>query len=493
MNLSKHEELAFASNRSQSEPYEDLRDWLNIVDSIGELERIDGADWNLEVGTIAELIYRERPGVIPAILFDHVRGYNKGFRILFGQQSSFRRLALCLGLPLESGALQLVDLFRRKLNTLHPIPPRVVEKGPVLQNQMDDNNIDLLKFPVPLIHEGDGGRYIGTACIAVTRDPEDGWCNLGTYRAMVHDRKSLGLFTSSVSKHGRMHMEKYFRQGKPCPVVLCVGQDPLLVLGGGHPIEFGYSEYDYCGGIRGKSIDTVLGRETGLPFPASAEIAIEGFIHPGDVKPDGPFGEWMGYYGGETTGTPIIRVERIYHRNDPILCCARPGRPPSDESLAKCFIRSAQIWDRVEKTGVPNVKGVWSLESGSGSLLNVISIKQAYPGHARQALFVASQVLGGAYNGRFVVVVDDDIDPTNVSDVLWALATRCDPEESIEIVRRCWSGALDVVIPPEKKGLSSRALIDACIPFEREYPPIAESSEELKAAVREKWKHLIFR
>ena len=105
--------------------------------------------------------------------------------------------------------------------------------------------------------------------------------------------------------------------------------------------------------------------------------------------------------------------------------CARPGRPPSDESLAKCFVRAAQIWNRVEKTGIPNVKGVWSIESGCGSLVNVISIKQAYPGHSRQALVLAAQVLGGAYNGRFVVAVDDDIDPTNTFDVLWAMATRC--------------------------------------------------------------------
>ncbi len=487
------EKTALVPAANEPQPYEDLRDWLRVVDSIGELERIAGADWNLEIGTLAELIYRERPGVIPAILFDRISGYPEGFRILFGQQCSFRRLALCLGLPLESGGLQLVDQFRRKLTSLQPIPPRAVNTGPVLDNQMGGAEIDLLRFPAPLIHEGDGGRYIGTACIAITRDPETGWINLGTYRAMLHNQKSVGLFTSSVSKHGRMHMEKYFQQGKPCPVVLCVGQDPLLVLGGGHPIEFGYSEYDYCGGIRGKSIDIVLGRETGLPFPAGAEIAIEGFMHAGDVKPDGPFGEWMGYYGSQMANTPVIRAERVYYRNDPILCCARPGRPPSDESLAKCFVRSAQIWDRVEKTGVPNVRGVWSLESGSGSLLNVISIKQAYPGHARQALIVASQVLGGAYNGRFVVVVDEDIDPTNTSDVLWALATRCDPEESIEIIRRCWSGALDVVIPPERKGLSSRALIDACIPYERSYPAIAESSEELKATVRKKWKDYICR
>lgn len=492
--MALQEKVQLPHEGSLARPYEGLREWLDIADSIGELKRINGADWNLEIGTLAELIYQKRPGVTPAILFDRIKGYPEGFRVVFGLPCSFRRLALSMGLPLDSIGLSLVDRFRQKLRDLKPIPPRAVDGGPVLENQLTGENIDLLKFPVPLMHEHDGGRFIGTACVAITRDPEEGWLNLGTYRAMVHDRRSLGLFTSAVSKHARVHMEKYFRQGKPCPVVLCVGQDPLLTLAAGSQLEFGYSEYDYCGGVRGKPVDTLLGKETGLPFPAHAEIAIEGFMHPGDVLPDGPFGEWMGYYGARTTDTPVIRVERIYYRNDPILCCARPGRPPSDDSLYLAVVHAAQIWDHVERAGLPNVKGVWSMEAGIGTLFNVISIKQAYPGHARQALVLASQVLGGAYIGRFVVVVDEDIDPTSLYDVIWAMSTRCDPEYSIEIIRRCWSGNLDIAIPRERKGLSSRALIDASKPYERreDFSLIAESSEELKEAMTKKWKEEIF-
>lgn len=481
-------------NASAPRSYEDLRDWIDIVDAAGELKKLSGAHWNLEIGTLAEVISHERPGTIPALLFDRIKDYPENFRILFGQYCSFRRLALTLGLPLDSAGLDLVDRFRKKLRALQPIAPCVVQSGPVLENQIAGDEIDLLKFPVPFIHELDGGRFIGTACVAITKDPDEDWVNLGTYRAMVHDRKSMGLFTSSVSKHARVHMEKYFRQGKPCPVLLSVGQDPLLLLGAGSPLEFGQSEYDYCGGLRGKAIDVVQGEVTGLPLPAHAEIVIEGFMHPGETRPEGPFGEWLGYYGSRMDDTPLVRAERIYYRNDPILCCARPGRPPTDYSLANCVIIAAHIWDHVEKAGLPNVKGVWCLEPGVGRLFNVISIKQAYPGHARQALFLASQVLGGAYIGRFVVVVDDDIDPTSTFDVLWAMATRCDPEKSIEILRRCWSGALDVAILPAQRGLNSRALIDACKPYERrhEFPPIAESSEELKARIREKWREVIY-
>ena len=143
-------------------------------------------------------------------------------------------------------------------------------------------------------------------------------------------------------------------------------------------------------------------------------------MDPEERATEGPFGEWTGYYASNTRPEPLIRVQRIYHRNDPILTGARPGRPPSDYSIAKCMVKAASSGTRWEKAGVPDVKGVWCHEAGGGRLLNIISIKQRYPGHARQAGMVASQVHAGAYLGRYVIVVDDDIDPTKTFDVLWA-------------------------------------------------------------------------
>ncbi len=139
--MSLPEEVRVVSEEKLLEPYEDLRQWLEFVEAMGELKRINGADWNLEIGTLVELIYRERTGVVPAILFDRIKGYPRGFRILFGQNCSFRRLALTLGLPLDRVGLELVDRFRKKLSTLRPIPPRVVEGGPVFENRMVDDVI----------------------------------------------------------------------------------------------------------------------------------------------------------------------------------------------------------------------------------------------------------------------------------------------------------------------------------------------------------------
>ena len=329
--------------------YTDLRDWLEIVDSFGELKKIDGVDWNLEMGTLAELLSREtKGGPVPAVLFDNVPGYPKGFRTLFAQNASFKRMALNLGLPMDLSNLDLVRAFRQKLVTHEPIKHKVVTKGPILENVDSGDKVNLLKFPVPFMHELDGGRFIGTACLVITKDPDEGWVNFGAYRGMVHDAKSMGLYISP-GKHGSIQRAKYFERGKPCPVVISVGQDPVLFMVSGNEIDYGVSEFDYAGGLKGAPIEVIEGKSTGLPFAASAEIVIEGWMDPTDRKTEGPFGEWTGYYASSSRPEPVVRVENVYYRNDPILCCARPGRPPSDYSIAKCMVKAALIWEQVEK------------------------------------------------------------------------------------------------------------------------------------------------
>lgn len=473
--------------------YGDLREWLNKVDDIKQLKRVEGASWDLEMGAIAELIYREGNGTPPAILFDKVPGYPEGFRTLFGMTGSTERMSLTLGFPPMGSGIELVRTYRDKLKGLKPVPPKIVADGEILENVDRGDDVNVLKFPVPMIHEEDGGRYIGTGCLVITRDPDEGWVNFGTYRVMVHDEKHVAFYISP-GKHGNLHRQKYFERQEPCPVVVCVGQDPLLFLASGNEVAYGLSEFDYAGGFKGEPIEVIRGEYTDLPIPASAEIALEGEAFFNDLRDEGPFGEWTGYYASGGRPEPVIHVKNVYYRNDPILCCARPGRPPSDYLFSKCVVKSAMIWDELEKAGIPNVKGVWCHEAGGGRMFNIVSIKQSYPGHSRQAGMVASQCHAGAYLGRFVVVVDEDIDPTNTFDVLWAMASRTDPDQSIEIIRRCWSGPLDPRMPPGKKGFNSRAVIDACRPYEwkEEFPKVVESSPSLRKRTLEKWQHVIF-
>ena len=233
--------------------------------------------------------------------------------------------------------------------------------------------------------------------------------------------------------------------------------------------------------------------ETMFPIPASAEIVIEGESVPGEDRDEGPFGEWTGYYASSMRSEPTIRVKRVYHRNNPIILGAPPTRPPCEFNYMRCYLRSAMIWQELEAAGVPDVKGVWCHESGGSRLMVFVSIKQRYPGHARQAGMIAGFCHSAAYLGRYVVVVDDDIDVTNTDDVLWAIATRSNPDQDIEIIRRCWSGALDPIIPKDTKGHSSRAIIDACRPYEwiHEFPPVAESSDTVRQAAQLKWGKLL--
>jgi len=472
-------------------PHADLREWIERVDGIGELLRVSAVNWNLEMGAVAEMIYHARPENPPAILFENIPGYSQDFRVLSGMTNSPRRLALTLGLPMSQHPLDVVRAYRDRMKKFALVPDATVNSGPVLENVDRDTEVDLFKFPVPFLHELDGGRYIGTADLVIMRDPDSGWVNIGTYRAQVHDKNTLGLWMSP-GKHGRIIREKYFQRGKPCPVLISCGHDPLLFLSSGNEVSYEVPEFAHAGGHRGIPFQTLKSELHGLPMPAHSEIVLEGEIVLDDLRSEGPFGEWTGYYASSIREDNVVRIKRAYYRNAPILTMACPMRPPSDYSLSKCVIKSAMIWDQVERAGLPGVTGVWCHEAGGGRLFNIIAIKQSYPGHARQAGMLAASVHAGNYLGRFVVVVDHDIDPTSTFDVLWAMSTRCDPVEDIDFIRHAWSGPLD---PRKRKGEAhnSRAVIVATRPYEwmKDFPPVAESSPELRAKTLEKWGSLL--
>lgn len=465
----------------------DLRAWVAEVDKMGQLLRIDGAHWDLEIGALTELICRERKDR-PAILFDHIPGYPPGYRAMTGLLTAVPRLALTTGMPLDIRPLEFVRKWRQKIHELAPVHPMEVAWGPVMENEMVGPDIDLFQFPAPRWHEEDGGRYIGTASLTITKDPDSDWVNVGTYRIMVHDKDTLGLHISP-GHHGRVHRDKYFARGQPCPVAISFGQDPLLFVISALAIPPGVSEYGIAGAVRGEPVEVIKGVVTGLPLPAQAEIVIEGLSFPSESRLEGPFGEFSGYYASREKAEPFVKVKRVLYRNNPIITGAPPFRPPSDTTLFRSLGSSAMVWDNLERAGVPDVLGVWQHEAAHWAF-TVVSIKQRYPGHARQAGLLASQVPGGAEMGRYVVVVDDDIDPSNINDVIWAMATRADPERSVEILHRCWSAPLDPALPPWQKDLNSRLILDACKPYEwlADFPKEASTSPELREHVLQKWR-----
>jgi 4-hydroxy-3-polyprenylbenzoate decarboxylase len=486
------EKAASPSFNVYDRPHSDLREFIARAEQAGEIVRIKGADWKLEMGTLAEIVNHARSQP-PAILFEEVPGYPNGMRLLSGATNSSKRLAIALGLPVPDNPLDVVRAYRDRMKTHRPIAPQTVATGPVLENVDRDEKVDLLKFPVPLLHEHDGGRYIGTDDLVIMRDPEENWVNCGTYRAMVQDEKHVSLWISP-GKHGRQIREKYFRAGRPCPVLISGGHDPVLFLAGGNELKFGLSEYDYAGGHRGEPYAIVSSEIHGLPMPAHAEIVLEGEMVEGVNAREGPFGEFTGYYASSPSEQPVVRVERVYYRNDPILGIASPMRPPSDFSFSKCVMKAGMIWDEVERAGLSGVAGVWVHEFGGARMFNVIAVKQAYPGHARQAGLLAAGCQSASYLGRFVVVVDEDVDPTDLFEVMWAICTRCDPAGDIEFIRRAWSGPLDPLLD-RASSTNSRAIIDACRPFERldDFPMVARASAALRLEVKKKFADLLGR
>ncbi|MBI2933944.1 MAG: UbiD family decarboxylase, partial [Chloroflexi bacterium] len=228
--------------------------------------------------------------------------------------------------------------------------------------------------------------------------------------------------------------------------------------------------------------------------PADSEIVLAGFCPPGRLEDEGPFGEWVGYYVSGVQKRPVLEVERVYFRNEPIIYGAPPGRAPSDSSYQQFVLRGALLHNQLEQCGVPDIRGVWLNEAGGREFI-IVSIKQRYAGHAKQTATLASQLaMGGGFMGRWIVVVDEDIDPTDTNDVLWAMCTRVDPVKDIDIVRRCWSSSVDPIIhQPSKSAFNSRAIIDACKPFEwmNEFPPEVKVSSELLRQVESKWGKLL--
>ena len=188
------------------------------------------------------------------------------------------------------------------------------------------------------------------------------------------------------------------QQGKPLPIAVSFGHHPINFVVASTDVPNRVNEYDYAGGILGRPLQVVKGPLTGLPIPADAEIAIEGEVGVEDVMPEGPFGEWTGYYASNQPAVPVIQIKALYFRNDPILCGFPLFKPSSGDNLHFSLMRSALIWNALDETGVPDVKGVWCHPAG-GRFLTVVSIKQRYPGHARQAGMIASQCRSGAYLG----------------------------------------------------------------------------------------------
>jgi len=241
----------------------DLREVIEELEELDELRHMDGADWNLEIGAITEMLAL-RDG--PSLLFDNIKGYPAGYRVLSNLMNSPRRVGLFFGLSQNANGVTLIETIRRRFSGFELFDPVEAPRGQFAEETQRGDDVDLLKFPSPFWHELDGGRYLGTACVVITKDPDGGWVNVGTYRTQVHDRRTLGLFIEP-SHQGALILQRYWERGEDGPIAVCIGVQPVVLMSGFLALPWGTSEYRWASGLIGRPIEIVQGEVTGLPLP----------------------------------------------------------------------------------------------------------------------------------------------------------------------------------------------------------------------------------
>jgi len=464
----------------------DVRDYIAECEREGELLRIKAeVDWDLELSHIAKL-NEERKG--PALLFEKVKDYTSP--VLTSTCTTTERLALIMGMPKSSSLVDLMREWVKKGETR--IPPKMVKTGPCKENIMKGNDIDLYKFPVPKFFPKDGGRFFGTAHFVVTQDPDTGWVNLGTYRLQLLDRNTLG--TQFIKgKHADIMLKKYQAMKKPMPVAVVVGCDPLLFLMGAARLSAFQSEYDLAGAIRGEPIEIVQAETNDLPVPATAEIVVEGEVDADKTLPEGPFGEYTGYYSGVGTDERnFIKVNCVTYRTNPIFMVTTVGRAVTDTHMTMALTYGATLWQQLVAMNIPGIKAIYCPPEASGRFLAIISLQQMYPGHTDQVLTAAISTEMGAYGLKTVIAVDEDIDPWDIPRVLYALSFRFQPNRS-QVIKRGRSTPLDPSLPLNAREITGRLLLDATIPYDWKEKPIPiELDPEMVKRIEARWSELGF-
>jgi 4-hydroxy-3-polyprenylbenzoate decarboxylase len=405
-------------------------------------------------------------------------------------------------MPRNSIPRELVrEWLKRSRN---PIKSKMVSDGPCKENKDLQDNIDILKFPTPLWHDRDGGRMIGTRCQVITKDPDSGWINVGTYRMQIFDEKSTGLLARPGWQHIGLHFAKYIDRDEPMPVSVAFGGPPICNLISCQPVRTGQDEFDVAGGIQGEPIELVKSELSDIPVPATAEIVLEGTVDPRERQMEGPFGEYPGYYGSLPTPKPVFRVKCVTYRNDPVFLGSLEGYPMNESHTIMSIGQSAYVLDSLETMGARGVVDAALPRSTGGQLHTIVSIKPMVEGHAASIAGILWGLHGAYGTHKHVIVVDEDIDPWDLDQVFWAISTRVKATESIHIWKRHSGATMDPRALPDEKGFWDRVLIDATRPYEWEarsvwatkgvgkgiplkFPPVCRPDSDTMDMVNKRW------
>ncbi len=498
-----------ASAKDGRVAYKDLREWMAALEAESQLTRVSAeVDWKYELGAVLRKTWDVYGDASPALLFTNIKDYpapgpNKLFT---GAFRSWYRTAMMLGLdPKTSSRSQILRTLKERItDTSQHIPPRWVPTGPVKQNILKGDDVDLGIFPTPHWNERDGGRLLGSFASVFTKDRDSGWVNVGVYRMMMLAKDELGIQIDPANQHIGEHYFKKIEDNEPMEVAIAIGHEPALSFLACIPTVDRVSELDIAGAIRGAPIEVVKAETVDLPVPANAEIVIEGTIHPKERKMEGPLGEYPGYYGSVAGPKPVVRVKCITHRDDPIFRGTLEGHPVNEDHMTLALGHAAYAWDVLERNSIKGVLDVAMPLDSCGYGTCVVSIKPLMEGHADLITCALWGSKATVWAFKHVIVVDEDIDPWNSEMVNWSIIWRTRASEDIKIWKNHRGSRLDPRIPPEEKGFQDRVMIDATRPYHwaprrvwstepegrglpLKFPPSTRPATETCLRVNERW------
>jgi 4-hydroxy-3-polyprenylbenzoate decarboxylase len=443
--------------------YKSFREWISALDALGDLRTIESeVDWALEMGAITR---RSMDLRAPAPLFSRIKGIEKGFRAMGAPGGlsglpgkTYARLALALGLQADAGGRELV-LALANARDRELISPRIVSKSaaPVKENILTGEDVDLLRLPTPLIHGKDGGRYIQTFGLNIVRTPDQAWTNWSVNRMMLLDKNHLGCLIPPNQHLGIIHA-KWKEVGEPTPVAIAFGVEPAFPLVGGMPIPEGMDESAFLGAYFGEPVDLIPAETVPLNVPATAEIVLEGHISHTETRMEGPMDEFPGYVGAGGSLKPVLTVSAMTFRNDPILPFSVAGAPVEENHTCWGLPHAAEVLHLLRKAGFP-VSICWTVLEAANHLLLIALTPDWHEASGMSSHEIALKIgeLVFASKAGFglpkILLVEDDFDVTDVSQVMWAFASRAHPSHGEIYFPDEAMNSLPVFLSPSEKSV----------------------------------------
>jgi 4-hydroxy-3-polyprenylbenzoate decarboxylase len=483
--------------------YHDLRDFISQLEKIGELKRVSApVSTHLEMTEICDRVLRAQG---PALLFENVAGHKTPVLAnLFGTP---RRVALGMG---EENIAALREVGKLLAYLKEPEPPKGLkdawDKWPILKQVLtmspkvlssapcqevvwEGADVDLSKLPIQYCWPGDVAPLI-TWGLVVTRGPNKPRQNLGIYRQQVLGKNKV-IMRWLAHRGGALDFRDHCQKnpGQPFPISVVIGADPATILGAVTPVPDSLSEYQFAGLLRGSKTELVKCLGNDLQVPASAEIVLEGVIHPGETALEGPYGDHTGYYN-EQDKFPVFTIERITMRRDPIYHSTYTGKPPDEPAMLGVALN--EVFVPLLQKQFPEIADFYLPPEGCSYRMAVVSIKKQYAGHAKRVMFGIWSFLRQFMYTKFIIVVDDDIDVRDWKEVMWAITTRMDPVRDTLLVENTPIDYLDFASPVS--GLGGKMGLDATNKWpgetQREWGTPIVMDAVVKARVDAMWSEL---